>query len=139
VTAPVLEASPVVDASLSTAGERSGLISAPMVAAQEGAWAAIRARHPEVPAVVMVLGVCSIGVTGGGLKLGHFAAMWWADPDQSAAGDGAPTSDPFNLWAQGLTLRGRPGLSLLDATEFDQGSNSVITMMANLIESWNGS
>jgi hypothetical protein len=57
-----------------------------MVAALEGAWAAIRSRHPEVPAVVMVLGAGSVGATGGGLKQGHFAAMRWADPDQSAAG-----------------------------------------------------
>ena len=47
----------------------SGPISAPMVAALEGAWAAIRVRHPEVPAVVMVLGAGSIG-NAGGLRLG---------------------------------------------------------------------
>jgi len=57
-----------------------------MVAALEGAWAAIRARHPEVPAVVLVLGAGSIGAAGG-LKLGHFAAMRWADPDQQPADD----------------------------------------------------
>jgi hypothetical protein len=88
VTAPVLEAAPGVDASVSTAGESGGAISAPMVAALEGAWAAIRSRHPEVPAVVMVLGAGSIGATGGALKPGHFAAMRWADPDQPATGDG---------------------------------------------------
>ena len=54
-----------------------------MVAALEGAWAAIRARHPEVPAVVVVLGAGSIG-TAGVLRLGHFAAMRWAGPDQPA-------------------------------------------------------
>jgi hypothetical protein len=58
-----------------------------MVAALEGAWESIRARHPEVPTVVMVLGAGSIGTTGGGLKLGHFAAMRWAEPDRTAAGD----------------------------------------------------
>jgi hypothetical protein len=88
VTAPALEASPVVDASVSTAGESGGPISAPMVAALEEAWTAIRARHPEVPAVVMVLGAGSTGAASGGLKLGHFAAMRWADLDQPAAGDG---------------------------------------------------
>jgi len=53
-----------------------------MVAALEGAWAAIRVRHPEVPAVVMVLGAGSIG-NAGGLRLGHFAAMRRADPNQT--------------------------------------------------------
>lgn len=80
----VATAAGVVDADVSTAG---GPISAPMVAALEGAWAAIRARHPEVPQVVMVLGAGSIGGPGG-LRLGHFAAMRWADPDQQ------PTEQP---------------------------------------------
>ena len=84
MTAPAVEASPAVDVAVSTAGE--GPISAPMVAALEGAWAEIRARHPQVPAVVMVLGAGSIGAAGG-LRLGHFAAMRWADPDQQPADD----------------------------------------------------
>lgn len=83
VAAAVMEASPEVDAHLSTT---EGPISAPMVAALETAWAAIRARHPQVPAVVMVLGGGSIG-NGGGLRLGHFAAMRWADPDQPSGED----------------------------------------------------
>ena len=85
MTAPVL-GSPVVDADVSTVAGVSGPISAPMVAALESAWAAIRARHPEVPAVVLVLGAGSIG-NAGGLRLGHFAAMRWADPDQTNATD----------------------------------------------------
>ena len=92
MTAPTV-AAPVVDADVSTGAGVSGPISAPMVAALEGAWAAIRVGHPEVPAVVMVLGAGSIG-NAGGLRLGHFAAMRWADPDQARAtdkeaGDGA--------------------------------------------------
>lgn len=51
-------------------------ISAQMVAALESAWAAIRARHPEVPAVVIVVGAGS-GQRAGTLKLGHFAALRW--------------------------------------------------------------
>lgn len=51
-------------------------ISSLMVEALERAWAAIRARHPQVPAVVIVLGAGS--GSGPGLKLGHFAAMRWA-------------------------------------------------------------
>jgi hypothetical protein len=45
-----------------------------MVAALEGAWAAIRELHPEVPAALTVLGAGSLE-TAGGLRLGHFAAM----------------------------------------------------------------
>jgi hypothetical protein len=77
------QASGSVDTSVSTASG-VGPISAPMVAALEGAWAAIRARHPEVPAAMVVLGAGSIGVAGG-LRLGHFAAMRWAGPDQPPA------------------------------------------------------
>lgn len=71
----------MVSAAVKAAAVDAGPISAPMVAALEGAWAAIRARHPEIPAVVMVLGAGSIGGPGG-LRPGHFAAMRWADPDQ---------------------------------------------------------
>ncbi|MGH3614593.1 MAG: hypothetical protein ACRDRK_18790 [Pseudonocardia sp.] len=89
--------SSVVDADVSTAG---GPISAPMVAALEGAWAAIQARHPEIPAVVMVLGAGTIGGPGG-LRLGHFAAMRWADPDQQPGGGSgeveAPDGGPARL------------------------------------------
>ena len=88
MTAPV-EVPPGVDADVSTGVGVSGPISAPMVAALEAAWAAIRARHPEVPAVVMVLGAGSIG-NAGGLRLGHFAAMRWADPDQTRETDDDP-------------------------------------------------
>ena len=70
----------VVDAHLSTPGAVGGPISAPMVVALEAAWAAIWEWHPEIPAAVIVLGAGSIGAAGGGLKLGHVAAMRWNDP-----------------------------------------------------------
>lgn len=61
--------------------------SSTMIRALEHAWSAIRARHPEIPAVVIVVGAGS--GTGPGLKLGHFAAMrWGAEPEQTTA-DGA--------------------------------------------------
>jgi hypothetical protein len=82
---------PVVSAPVKTAAVDAGQISAPMVAALEGAWAAIRARHPEIPAVVMVLGAGSIGGPGG-LRLGYFAAMRWAGPDQQPTEQ--PNGDP---------------------------------------------
>ena len=55
-----------------------GAISSPMVAALEGAWSAIQARHPELPDVVIVLGAGS--GNGPSLRLGHFAAMRWRAP-----------------------------------------------------------
>ena len=94
MTASVIEASAAVDVVVSTAGE--GAISAPMVAALENAWAAIRARHPQIPAVVMVLGAGSVG-TGGGLRLGHFAAMRWAEPDQPDNEPGGGGTGPVRL------------------------------------------
>jgi hypothetical protein len=51
--------------------------SAPILAALENAWGAIRRRHPELPEVVMVLASGSDGAPSGWLKLGHFAAMRW--------------------------------------------------------------
>lgn len=60
-----------------------------MVVALEMAWAAIQARHPELPAVVMVLGA-GFG-NGPGLTLGHFAAMRWRAPASATVDD-----DPDN-------------------------------------------
>ncbi len=48
-----------------------------LVAALDRVWAAIRARHPDVPEVVITLGSGSAGVRAGTLKLGHFAADRW--------------------------------------------------------------
>ena len=62
-----------------------------MVAALEQAWAATRARHPDVPPVVVVLGAGSIGAPSGRLRLGHFAAMRWAD----GAGEGERLAEVF--------------------------------------------
>jgi len=69
---------PVVDTYPSTEQAR---ISAPMVAALEQAWTDIRKHNPDLPPAVVVLGAGSIGAPAGALKLGHFAAMRWADTD----------------------------------------------------------
>jgi hypothetical protein len=47
-----------------------------VVAAMEHAWTAIRARHPEVPEVIVILGAGS-EARRGLFKLGHFAAARW--------------------------------------------------------------
>ena len=55
-----------------------------VVAAMEGAWTAIRARHGEVPEVIVVLGAGS-EARRGLFKLGHFAAARWQVADQRRA------------------------------------------------------
>jgi hypothetical protein len=72
-----------------------------MVAALEGAWAAIRARHPEVPAAVIVLGAGSIG-TAGGLRLGRIAAMRWSQPEHT---DAEPVEGEQDLTAPPPSVR----------------------------------
>lgn len=91
-----------VDSAVSSVGG----MSSPMVAALETAWAAIQARHPELPAVVMVLGAGS--GNGSGLTLGHFAAMRWRAPypaTTSALADGVDN----DLEGACSDERGEPG------------------------------
>lgn len=64
-----------------------------LVAALDRMWAAIRARHPEVPEVVITLGSGSIGAPAGKITLGHFAANRWQRgegrlPEMFVAGEG---------------------------------------------------
>jgi hypothetical protein len=52
-------------------------VGSELVSALEDAWDAIRARHPELPAAVLIVGSGSQG-RARGLRLGHFAARrWW--------------------------------------------------------------
>lgn len=75
---PVDRTSTVLDAGVS---KEPGGLSAPLVAALEQAWADIRAQHPELPTVVVILGAGSIGGPKSGLRLGHFASMRWHHGD----------------------------------------------------------
>jgi hypothetical protein len=52
-------------------------VSGVLVAAVEACWGAVRARHPQVPAVVVTLGSGTIGAGRAGPRLGHFAAGRW--------------------------------------------------------------
>jgi hypothetical protein len=52
-----------------------------LVAALGQAWTTIRARHAEVPPVIITIGAGSLGVHPGELKLGHFAASRWEHAD----------------------------------------------------------
>lgn len=49
-------------------------VTSRLMVALDGTWAAIRARHPDVPEVVIALGS---GAGPGSLKLGHFCAGMW--------------------------------------------------------------
>jgi hypothetical protein len=51
--------------------------TARLVSALEAAWTAIRTRHPEVPAAVIVVGSGSPRRAATMLTLGHFAASTW--------------------------------------------------------------
>jgi hypothetical protein len=52
------------------------------VAGLESAWAAIRAKHPDVPAVVLVVGSGSPARRTAPLRYGHFASLRWQAGDQ---------------------------------------------------------
>jgi hypothetical protein len=51
--------------------------SAGLVAALEQCWTAIRVRHPEVPAAIIVVGSGSPTKASDTLKWGHFASLRW--------------------------------------------------------------
>jgi hypothetical protein len=55
-----------------------------VVAAMEHTWTAIRARHPQVPEVIVILGAGS-EARRGLFKLGHFAAARWQVASQRRA------------------------------------------------------
>jgi hypothetical protein len=59
----------------------SDFTTAGLVAALEQAWAAIRTRHPEVPAAVIVVGPGTSGKANQALKYGHFADLRWQHGD----------------------------------------------------------
>ncbi|OKJ47372.1 hypothetical protein AMK25_01685 [Micromonospora sp. TSRI0369] len=55
--------------------------TAALVGALESAWAAIRAQHTEIPAVVLIVGSGSPTKPNQGMKWGHFAALRWQHGD----------------------------------------------------------
>jgi hypothetical protein len=61
---------------MTTIRPAGGNAASVLVAALERAWAAIQARHPQVPEVVMAVASGSVGRRGE-LKLGHFAERRW--------------------------------------------------------------
>ena len=55
--------------------------TAGLLTALETAWAAIRARHPEVPAAVLIVGSGSPAKGRQSMKWGHFATLRWQSGD----------------------------------------------------------
>jgi hypothetical protein len=55
--------------------------TAGLLTALENAWAAIRARHPEVPDAVLIVGSGSPAKGSQSLKWGHFATLRWQSGD----------------------------------------------------------
>jgi hypothetical protein len=80
-------------------------IAAPLIAAFEDAWAAIRAKHSDVPAAVIITGSGADGRRRG-LKLGHYAADAWS------AGKDAGICEIF-IGGEGLQRGGRDVLGTL--------------------------
>ncbi|WP_378736714.1 hypothetical protein [Nocardia brasiliensis] len=55
------------------------VVSAAMVAAIDEAWAGVRARHPEVPDVMVTIAAGSVGRRG--VRLGQFGPDRWVHGD----------------------------------------------------------
>jgi hypothetical protein len=57
------------------------ITTAGLLGALEAAWAAIRTRHPDVPAAVLVVGSGSPSTASQSMKWGHFATLRWQAGD----------------------------------------------------------
>ena len=94
ITAP---AATTLTTAVPLGAEAAAGVTSALVAAVSETWAAIRARHPQVPAVVVTFGSGTLGTTRGQERLGHFAGGRWvpgrapgADEDAGpGTGDGA--------------------------------------------------
>ena len=90
-------------------------VTGAVVAAVETTWAAIRTRHPDVPAVVLTLGSGTLG-TGNQERLGHFAAGRWQPTDPTTAGgatDEAGALAELFIGGEGLRLGAQELLATL--------------------------
>lgn len=79
---PVTERDTLRDA---TAGSSPHSFTAVLVGALDTAWAAIQARHPEVPDVILTVGSGTLGQSAGETRLGHFAAERWQRSSSGAS------------------------------------------------------
>jgi hypothetical protein len=72
----------ITDVTRTCQPDASDFTTAGLVAALEQAWAAIRTRHPDVPAAVIVVGPGSTSKANQSLKYGHFADLRWQHGDK---------------------------------------------------------
>jgi len=86
-------------ADLTRACQSDAFTVADLVGALERAWQAIRVRHPEMPAAVLVV---ASGTAAGHAKYGHYAAMRWQHgsdrlPEVLVSGEGLkrPVTEVF--------------------------------------------
>ena len=86
------------------------VISSPMIATLEAAWSAIRANHPELPPVVVI--VAGADKVPNGVKLGHFHANRWTHREAGTANALAVGADAAKTYAEimicGETLARQP-------------------------------
>jgi hypothetical protein len=92
-------------------------IASPIIEAIEHAWAAIRANHPDLPEVVVIMGG---GLVPGGIKLGHWARDTWArrghdapDALDTMGADAAVRISELFVGAEGLARKGHDILATL--------------------------
>lgn len=92
-------------------------IASPIIEAIEHAWAAIRAEHADLPAVVVIMGG---GLVPGGIKLGHWARDSWArrghdapDALDTLGADAAHRVSELFVGAEGLARKGHEILATL--------------------------
>src|SRR4051794_30302204 len=85
-----------------TCQQQPAFTTAGLLTALEAAWAAIRAKHPEVPAAVVIVGSGSPAKGSQSLKWGHFATLRWQSGEQklpevlvSGEGLARPAADVF--------------------------------------------
>jgi hypothetical protein len=64
-----------------TCQQQPAFTTAGLLTALENAWAQIRARHPEVPDAVLIVGSGSPAKGSQSLKWGHFASLRWQSGD----------------------------------------------------------
>lgn len=105
VTDAPLIASPPVDPTRSTESAPAppeGPLGAVVVAAFETVWAAIQARHPEVPDVVMIMG-SGLKTARSAMKYGHFHGDVWHGRDpETADANALPTLPEVFVGGEGM-------------------------------------
>ena len=77
LTMPPANALTTVDMTRMCQPDADPFTTAALVGALESAWTAIRNQHPEIPAVVIIVGSGSPAKKAAELKYGHYASLRW--------------------------------------------------------------